>query len=211
MIPSTRHATLPLLFTALLFALGCGSSSPPPTEPTSVTPPSETPAAPAADAEPAEPISEITVQIKSWEEVQQLVADQKGKVVVVDIWSTWCIPCVREFPNLVQLQKDHPDNVACISVDANYSGVESEPPESFQEEVLEFLLKQEAKFQNVICSDPDTELFDKVGIASIPAVLVYDREGTLQKKFTNDDQEYGDEGFTYEDHIVPLVEQLLAP
>jgi hypothetical protein len=32
---------------------------------------------------------EVTVEVKSWDEVQQLVAELKGQVVVVDLWTSW--------------------------------------------------------------------------------------------------------------------------
>jgi len=153
---------------------------------------------------------EVTVEVKSWADVQQMVADQKSKVVVVDVWSTWCEPCMREFPNLVKLHRQFPEKVACISVDIDYIGRTDEPPESFRDDVLKFVSKHEATFQNVISSDPDEDVLNALEVGSIPVVLVYDREGKLQKKFTNDDNEYGDEGFTYQQHIIPLVEKLLG-
>lgn len=161
--------------------------------------------APAAAGETAE----VTVDVKSWSDVEQMVAEHAGKVVVVDVWSTWCFPCLEEFPHLVQLHRAHTGALACISVNIDYIGLEEEPPEASREKVLEFLRTQEAAFQNVICSDPEEAVLSTLQIASIPAVLVYDRQGQLRKRFVNDDQQYGDDGFEYQLHIVPLVEQLL--
>ena len=140
-----------------------------------------------------------------------MVTNHRGKVVVIDVWSTWCDPCKRQFPNLVKLHRQYSDKIACISVDIDYYGSPDEPPESFRDEVLKFLSKQDAAFENVISSDPDEDVLNALDVSSVPAVLVYDREGSLRKKFTNDDNEYGGEGFTYQEHIIPLVEKLLAP
>lgn len=45
------------------------------------------------------------------------LADFKGKVVLVDIWATWCGPCVKEIPYLKELEKEfHGKDVAFLSV-----------------------------------------------------------------------------------------------
>ena len=43
-------------------------------------------------------------EILSWDQTQKRREQFAGKVVVLDVWSTYCDPCVREFPNLVKLQ-----------------------------------------------------------------------------------------------------------
>lgn len=48
------------------------------------------------------------------------IADFKGKVVVMNIWATWCAPCVLEMPTLAALQKTYagkPVKVVAVSVD----------------------------------------------------------------------------------------------
>jgi thiol-disulfide isomerase/thioredoxin len=152
--------------------------------------------------------AEVTVDVASWSEVQDIVASHKGKVVVVDLWSTWCVPCMREFPNLVKLQKQFPDQVACISVNLNYDGSDDAPPQSHRDEVLKFLTRQKASFQNIICSDPDEMMYDKLDLGAIPAIYVYDKQGDVHRRFDNDGGEYGEEGFTYEQHVIPLVKEL---
>ena len=97
-----------------------------------------------------------------------------------------------------------------MSVNLNYDGTADAPPESHLEEVRKFVADQNATFENVICSDPDTDIYDKIDLASIPAIYVYDRAGKVRKRFDNDRAEYGDEGFTYEQHVIPLVEELIA-
>jgi thiol-disulfide isomerase/thioredoxin len=191
---------LPLL---ILVLAGCQQSTPPP--PDTSTAVQTTPS--AAQLEVAgEP--EVTIQVGSWADVQLMVADNLGKIVIVDVWSTWCEPCVREFPNLVRLHREYADDVVCISVNVDYIGVASEPPESFRDKVLEFVRKNKATFPNVISSDPDEEVLQALDAFSVPVVQVYDREGNLRETFTNDDDQYGEEGFTYQQHIIPLVESL---
>ena len=189
-----------LSYLACLTLLGCNDAQTPP----QVTPPATT----AADAPAAEPA--VTLEVDSWAEIQQRVAQQEGKVVVLDLWSTWCEPCMREFPNLVQLHRAHTDDVVCLSFNLDYSGVADEPPESFRDSVFEFLDKQSASFTNALSSDAADDVFNRLDLGSVPAVLVYGRDGQLVERFDNDDAAYGDEGFTYKDHVLPLVDSLLA-
>ena len=158
---------------------------------------------------PAPTVPAIPLRFASWEETEKLIAAHRGKVVVLDVWSTWCAPCLKEFPNLVKLQQQHADQVTCLSLNCNYVGIVDEPPEKAQPEIKSFLQKQRATFENIICTDSDEQLFVKLNAASIPIVRVYDKQGKLSKQFVNDDGEYGEKGFTYAEHILPLVESLL--
>lgn len=169
-----------------------------------------------AGCRPADPplqvpavIREPPLVVASWDEVQQMVAAHKGKVVVLDLWSTWCLPCMREFPHLVEIHEEFPGEVACISVSLNYIGLEDEGPEEMREQVMPFLTAKKAFFENVISSDPDNVVLERLSLASIPAVMVYGRNGKLLRRFDNDQGLYG-EGFTYLDHVRPLVQDALS-
>jgi thiol-disulfide isomerase/thioredoxin len=148
-------------------------------------------------------------RLASWDETQQLIATHKGKVVVLDVWSTWCGPCVEEFPGFVALHRRYPGQVACISLNCNYTGASGELPGAEREQIEQFLAQQGAAFENLICTDPDERLFPAIEAAAIPVVRVYDKSGQLRKQFDNDDEEFGEHGFSYEQHIAPLVAQLL--
>lgn len=151
--------------------------------------------------------NEVTLKTADWEEVQKEIAQHKGKIVVLDIWSTSCVPCVKEFPQLVKLQAAHPQEVVCISLNTNYYGAGQ--PEDEQEAVLKFLSKQNAHLINLLSSEADEDLYKRIKIASIPVVQVYDRTGKLAKQFDNEQDEYGKDGFTYEKHITPYVKKLV--
>lgn len=165
-----------------------------------------------ADTETDAPADEGLV-FKNYEELQELIAEQQGKVVVVDYWSTWCAPCVREFPQLVELQERFGKDVVCISASCNYDGLPDSPPESYREEVQAFLDEQKAgDLVNVVMTVEAEALFEQLNLASIPAVYVYNREGELAQRFDNEDPDKLKESgeFTYEKDIIPLVEELVA-
>lgn len=203
-----------VVFASLLTSLGCETSSPPP----AVAPSTGTvPAAPSAAAAnaasekeaPKATVTAVTLDIKNWDETLELVAKHKGKVVVLDLWSTSCDPCMVEFPHLVELHKKHGDKLICMSASCDYAGIKSKPPESYRDHVLEFLTKQNATFQNVLLNVESDVLFEKIELASIPAVYVFGPDGKVAKRFDNDNAKPG-EDFTYTKDIVPFVEKLLA-
>jgi thiol-disulfide isomerase/thioredoxin len=165
---------------------GCETKSPPP------------PAVPA-----------VSLDIKSWDETLELVANHKGKIVVLDLWSTACDPCMVEFPHLVEMHKQHGSKVVCMSASCDYAGIKSKPPETYRGQVLEFLTKKGATFQNVLLNVESDTLFETIELASIPAVYVFGTDGKLAKRFDNDNAKPG-EDFTYAKDIVPFVEKLLA-
>ncbi len=155
------------------------------------------------------PSPSVTLDIKNWEETLELVAQHKGKVVVLDLWSTSCDPCMVEFPHLVELHKQHGDKLVCMSASCDYAGIKSKPPETYHARVLEFLTKQNATFSNVLLNVESDKLFEKIELASIPAVYVFGTDGKIAKRFDNDNAKSG-EDFTYAKDIVPFVEGLLA-
>ena len=161
--------------------------------------------------EPAEETKEVEVTLThaNWEEIKAEVAKHKGKVVVLDLWSTSCPPCLREFPNLVALSKKYPEKVVCLSCSTDYIGIKSKPPEYYEEKVKGFLTEQKAAFTNFLCTIPGDELYAEIDLASIPAVYVYDPQGNVSQRFDNDEGKFGDE-FTYEDHVIPLIDKLLG-
>lgn len=163
-----------------------------------------------AKAEEAE-AGEVSLKIVDWEETLKLVAAHKGKVVVLDAWSTSCVPCMKEFPNLVKLHRKYGGKeVVCMSLACDYVGIKNKPPAFYRERVLKFLTKQGATFENLLSSVPSEELFDKkMELSSIPAVYVFGRDGKLVKRFDNEKAQSEDDNFTYAD-VTKLVEGLVA-
>lgn len=199
--------TLPVLW-ALLVSLagGCGTDSD-----DVLTPAASGPAESPEQKESGSPPPAVELAVASWDEVQAMIAEHKGKVVVVDLWSTSCIPCLRELPNLADLQQRYPHKIVCMSVNIDYTGASGESPEALHDKVLAMLTRRGVlNCRNVICSTPDGDLYDRIDLGSIPAVYLYDQRGSLAKRFDNDYEEYGDEGFTYRNDIIPLVERTLG-
>ena len=161
-----------------------------------------------ARTEPASEIQSpggVQVRFASWPDVKR-EATESGKVTVVDLWSLACGPCLKEYPNLVKLQQRFPTAVHAIGANVDFDGRRTRPPESYEPRVRQFLDSVDARFVNFIVQTPSNEVYEAVGIGSIPTVLVFNSQGELVRQFVDVGETAG---FTYQADIVPLVEQLL--
>lgn len=194
---------------------GCEQHSPTETAPSDVTPNAH-----AVDpAESAQPVNgegsndraaqvSVDLAVVSFDELQASIAESKGRIVVVDYWSTSCPPCMEEFPGLVALHNELPhDQVRCVSASLDYDGLPDYPIEDCRQAALDFLEQQKSTLDNFILSDESlTVMDDKLKIASIPAVFVFDVDGKLARQFDESDGET----FTYEKDITPFVKELVS-
>ena len=74
-----------------------------------------------------------TISTVNPEDVYQIVAENAGKVVIVNFWASWCPPCLKEFPDIIRAYDDyHSQGLEVIAVSMN-AGDEIEDIEAFLE------------------------------------------------------------------------------
>lgn len=113
------------------------------------------------------------------------IARHRGKVVVLDCWSTSCPPCVKEFPRLVALAEAYGDRVVCLSLSFDYEGIGS--PEDVVPRVRTFLEAVGAgRVVNLLGREESDVLSKKLDIVSVPVVDVYGPDGGLVQRFDED-------------------------
>lgn len=142
------------------------------------------------------PPAPVAVQEMDVAGLEKAIAGHKGKVVVVDFWADYCIPCKEEFPNLVRLHKELTgDGLVAVSVSVDDTDAKAK--------VLKFLQDQKAAFENFIIPQGVQEKYD---FAGVPCVAVYGRDGKLVKLFNGDPPR---PPYKYTD-VEPLVRELLG-
>lgn len=95
----------------------------------------------------------------------------KGKVVVVDFWASWCVPCRRSFPWMNSMVEKYADD-GLVIIGVN---MDSDPAEA-----KAFLEEIPASF--AIVHDPDGELAEEYDVVAMPSSYVFDRSGTLVER-----------------------------
>ena len=96
----------------------------------------------------------------------------RGKIVVLNLWATWCAPCVEELPSLLEMQREHPEiAVVAISLDQD------------EETYRNFLTRHHVDL--VTIRDESGRINTLYGTAQIPESYVIDRDGILRRKFVS--------------------------
>jgi len=196
---SNRDIVSRLIVTAgIAFCPIAGCSPPPPAA-----------TAPQVVAEPTSAAQAIDVALVDHAGLMAAVESHRGRIVVLDCWSTSCPPCVKEFPALVALAAKYRDQVVCLSLSFDYEGIGT--PEEVLPPVRSFLEKVGAGgIENMLTKEDADSLYKKLDLVSIPAVYVWKADGTLARRFDDDDAA-GRLGrpFTYAD-VEAEIRSLLA-
>jgi thiol-disulfide isomerase/thioredoxin len=134
--------------------------------------------------QPQQPQPQLdTVPPAAWNtEIQALdgpkfrLSDFKDKVIVVDLWATWCGPCRLEVPHLVELQKEYgAKGVEVI-------GLTTEDPSADEEKVRDFAREFKINYK-LGWSPREVSLALMQGNTSIPQTFVIAPGGRIVTKF----------------------------
>lgn len=112
-------------------------------------------------------------QINSRQQLEQALADNLGKVVYLDFWASWCVPCRKSFPWMNTIQAKYASQgfkVISVNLDANYDLAQK------------FLQDNPASFS--VIYDPKGKIAKHFAIQGMPSSMLIDRSGQIKYKHT---------------------------
>lgn len=97
--------------------------------------------------------------------------DYSGKVIVLDFWASWCVPCRRSFPWMDEMQRKYGDEglvVIAVNLDAHLA------------DAHEFL--QEFPVDFTIYYDTSRQLARDFGVQAMPSSFLINRHGEIVER-----------------------------
>jgi len=144
-----------MVLTSLVMAVGCGGG-----EASSTT-------------KPANSQSVLNFSLKNPDGQTVNLNQYTGKVVILDVWDTWCPPCRKGIPELVELYDQYKDQgVEVVGIALARNGVPA---------VKQFIADNKVTYPNVI---GDKVIYDIFGeIRGIPTTFVIDKTGKIHNRY----------------------------
>lgn len=119
---------------------------------------------------------EFKTKTLNGKEIDSSIFDE-SKLTMVNIWATYCSPCIEEMPELQALYEEVKDDYI------NVIGIVSDTPDTDNEELAkEILSKKGVKFDNII---PDEKIINSIlqDISGVPTTFFVDNEGNIIGEF----------------------------
>lgn len=104
------------------------------------------------------------------------LGDYSGKVLLVNLWATWCGPCRMETPELVKLNKEFRDR------GVEMIGLSTEDPDASAESVSDFMREYNVDYQ-IGWATREVALGLMQGRTNIPQSFIIARDGRIIKRF----------------------------
>ena len=111
-------------------------------------------------------VSEITIA-----ELNDIIKNREGRVLLINIWATWCVPCKEEFPDLIKISDKYGENFELVGISIDY-------PDEIESKIVPFLNELQPNFINYVNGENDSEMFinnlNPKWSGAIPATFFYD-------------------------------------
>ena len=119
---------------------------------------------------------EFTTENLALESVDSSIFGEKD-LTVLNVWGTFCGPCIQEMPELGEWQRNLPDNVQIIGLVADVAGKEDAEHIELANTILD---KTNAHFTNIIPNNDFADLLS--GVVGVPTTFFINKEGKIVGK-----------------------------
>ncbi|PIB35445.1 hypothetical protein BFP72_08580 [Reichenbachiella sp. 5M10] len=127
--------------------------------------------------------SSFQISLKEINGDYMTINDLKGtQLTVVDFWATWCKPCVKSIPKLVELSHQYEGN------EVAFVGINVDSPRNTSK-VRPFAKSRQIDYPVLL--DSDQELFSELLVSVLPTLFILDSEGKVL--YTHEGYSTGDE------------------
>ena len=121
------------------------------------------------------------------------LSDFRGKPLLVNLWATWCAPCVAEMPTLDALAGREEGRLQLLTISEDLKG---------RDKVEAFL--GERRFRHLEgWLDPQMELMTAMGVATLPTTILYDAQGREVWRVTGAEDWTGEEAAALLSEVSP--------
>ena len=157
-----------MVLCSLMLSVACNSND------SSKTNTPEISAPPTGTTFPMPPLNGASLVNLGWEQgdgKRSVFSEYKGKVLILDFYATWCMPCRDSVPHLIGLQKKFEDQgLRVVGLNVGGPGDDQEVPGFAKEFGIQYTL-----------ATPDEDLVSLLlaGSDAIPQTFVFDRQGQL--------------------------------
>ena len=107
-----------------------------------------------------------TFSIKDINDYEKIISSSEKKILLLNFWATWCAPCIKEIPELLELKKKFNNDVEIyfLSVDSNV-----------KKTVPKFLKKNKLKNLKVL-NDEKLKISNKFGVKVMPTTVIINKK-----------------------------------
>lgn len=123
------------------------------------------------------------------------LSEYRGKVVLLNFWATWCVPCIREMPSMETLWQKYQGRglvILAVATDNDDNG---------QPRIRNFMKRLKLTFPVLL--DPENQASDLYEVSGVPVSYLIDREGKIAGRWLGSEDWASPEAFK-------LVEDLLS-
>jgi cytochrome c biogenesis protein CcmG, thiol:disulfide interchange protein DsbE len=98
------------------------------------------------------------------------IASYAGQPLLLNVWATWCPPCLKEMPGLEHVHRDYREQgLRVVGISIDDAGAE--------DDIREFLREHKITFE--ILHDPTGRIMQRLAMQGVPETFLYSRSGKL--------------------------------